>query len=204
MARYQSTKTDQIVLWYKNITFSHSLRGVELAYSGSPRVDASKVEELTNESYIRGRQSATDELNQQILSNRTEVQQLIGETLVQMDQRVEQCMKEVFDEIPALVTNIARRVLADIEIDGEAVKAIVDDLISDLPTNKESIEIFLNPKDLSLLKTYVENMRKAYPHCEFLEDVSLNVGDCRVESNFGSIDGTMETKLKHIEEQLKS
>ena len=190
--------------WYKNITFTHSLRSVELVYSGSPRVDAAKVEELTHESYIRGRQSATDELNQQILSNRAEVQQLIGETMVQMDKRVEQCLKEVFDEIPALVTNIARRVLADVEIDGKTVKAIVDDLISDLPTNKELIEIFLNPKDLELLKSYVEHMDKDYPHCEFMEDASLSMGDCRVESNFGSIDGTIETKLKHIEEQLKS
>ena len=190
------------MLSYKNINFPQFLKGVSISYSGPPRMDPAVADEREKAAYQRGRQEATNELNEQILSNRREVQQLLGETLEVIDQKINNCLKDIMDEIPGLVVSITRRVLADIEIDGDAIKAIVDDVIYDLPSNKDPIEIYLNPKDLELFRTYVSNIEKDYPHCTFLEDPTLNAADCRVESKFGAIDASVDTKLKHIEDQL--
>lgn len=162
------------------------------------------ADEKEKTAYERGKQEATDELNEQILRNRGEVQHLLGETLEILDKKIDTCLKDVMDEIPELVTNIARRVLADIDLDGTAIKAVVDDVICDLPSNKDQIEIYLNPKDLELFQSFVENAEKDYPHCTFLEDSHLKSADCRVESKFGTIDASVDTKLKHIEDQLRS
>jgi len=195
---------EQIVLSFKNIEFNAPLRGVELAYHGRPRMEAGEVERLVKEAYENGREEATQDYNNQILSQRSEVQQLLGDTLENLDKRVEVCLKEVFEEIPGLVTNIARRVLADVELDGEMIQAIVEDVVSDLPSNKQEIHVFLNEQDLELLNSYLEGSQNQFSHCKFQADPSLNRADCRVLSNFGSIDGRVETKLKHIEDQLRA
>jgi flagellar assembly protein FliH len=195
---------DPIVLSYKNIIFPQFLRGVSINYSGPPRIDPLDADQRERAAYERGRQEATDELNEQILRNRGEVQHLLGETLELLEQKIDTCLKDIMDEIPALVTTIARRVLADIELDGVAIKAVVDDVICDLPSNKDQIEVYLNPKDLELFHSYVENIEKDYPHCTFIADPHLKAADCRVESKFGAIDASVDTKLKHIEDQLRS
>ena len=192
------------MLSYKNINFPQFLKGVSVSYSGPPRIDPVLAEEREKIAYERGRQEATAELNEQILRNRREVQQLLGETLEIIDEKINSCLKDMMDEIPALVTNVTRRVLADIELDGNTIKALVDDVISELPSNKEPIEVYLNPKDLELFHSFIPNIEKDYPHCSFIEDPRLGVADCRVESKFGAIDASVETKLKHIEDQLKS
>ena len=193
---------ERIVLSFKNIEFTAPLKQVELGYHGRPRVDASEVDRLKREAFEKGKEEATQTFNNQILSQRSEVQQLLGETLEAMDRKVESCLKDIFEEIPSLVTNIARRVLADVELDGAMIKAIVDDVISDLPSNKEQVQIFLHEQDLGLLEDYLEGQQSKYSHCKFKSDPDLRRADCRVVSNFGSIDGRVETKLKHIEDQL--
>lgn len=195
---------DQTVSSYKNIHFTHFLREVSVAYAGSPRIDALDADAREKAAYERGRQEVADELNEQILYNRREVQQLLGETLEILDKKIDRCLKEVVEEIPALVTHISRRVLADVKLDGEIIKAVVDDVIGDLPSNKEEVQIYLCPGDLVLFHSYVENLEKDYPRCSFIEDSQLKPADCRVQSTFGAIDATVETKLKHIENQLRS
>jgi flagellar biosynthesis/type III secretory pathway protein FliH len=193
---------EQIVSWYKDIVFSNSLKGLELSYSGPPRLDASEAVKREKAAHQSGREEATNELNEQILQNRREVQQLLGETLEILDRKIDDCLKDMMDEIPELVVQICRRVLADVEIDGHKIKAIVDDVIADLPTHKETIEIFLSPHDLELFMKYMEDPEKNYPKCKFSSDSTLGSADCRVVSRFGAIDARVSTKLKHIQEQL--
>lgn len=188
----------------KNIVFSDFLKGIELGYFGKPRMDAAVVEQQVAEAYARGQEEITQIMNNQILSQRTEVQHLLGETMEHLDRKVESCLKEIFDEIPALVTSIARRVLADVSLDGATIQAIVDDVISDLPSNKEEVQVFLSPEDLDLFRGYLENAEADYPHCRFEADPALGRADCRVLSHFGAIDARVDTKLKHIEDQLHS
>jgi len=192
------------VLSFKNIEFNASLKAVELGYHGRPRVDAREVDRRVEEAYLRGREEATQAFNKQILSQRTEVQQLLGETLEVLDMKVDKCLRDVFEEIPALVTNIARRVLADVELDGAMIKAVVDDVISDLPSNKGEIQVYLSPRDLESLEAFLEGTQLQFPHCNFKSDPLLGPADCRVVSHFGAIDGRVSTKLKHIEDQLHS
>jgi flagellar biosynthesis/type III secretory pathway protein FliH len=193
---------EQIVSWYKDIYLTHSLKGLELTYSGPPRLDANEAEAQQQAAFARGREEATSELNEQILRNRREVQQLLGETLEILDRKIDGCLKDMMEEIPELVVQICKRVLADTEIDGATIKAIVDDVISDLPAHKEAIEIFLSPSDLELFQKYMEDPEANYPKCKFSPDPNLGSADCRVVSRFGAIDGRVSTKLKHIQEQL--
>ncbi len=188
----------------KNIDFDASLKGVELSYCGQPRMEAHIVAQQVEEAYVKGKEEATQDYNNQILSQRSEVQHLLGDTIETMQSKVDQCLKEVFEEIPALVTNIARRVLADVELDGAMIKAVVDDLISDLPNNKEEVQVYLCKEDFELLQSYLEDGESKYPHLRFEVDTSLTRADCRVVSHFGVIDGLVKTKLKHIQEQLHS
>jgi flagellar biosynthesis/type III secretory pathway protein FliH len=192
------------VLSSRTLQFDHFLRGVQLSYHGNPRVDADEVERRIEQAYLEGQEATTSVFNNQILSQRTEVQQLLGETLEAINAKVDRCLREVFEEIPGLVTNIARRVLAGIELDGPMVDAVVRELISDLPSIKERIHIYLNDKDLRILESYAGDLPQRYANCIFVADPELGPADCRVTSSFGTIDGRVSTKLKHIEDQLRT
>jgi flagellar assembly protein FliH len=180
------------------------LRKVKLAYSGLPRVTVEERDAAVLDAYRKGRQEASDELNHQILHNRREVQQLLGETLEILDAKVDRCIREMLEEIPSLVTGIASRVLAGVELDGAMVQGIVNEVIADLPSHKKQIEVFLSPRDLERFLSYLDTLDRDYPHCRFTADPHLESGDCRVESQFGSIDARVNTKLRHIQEQLAS
>jgi flagellar biosynthesis/type III secretory pathway protein FliH len=192
------------VLWYKEISLHMPLRKVTLGHFGPPKVTVAKAKDEAKAAYRKGKQEATDELNQQILNNRREVHQLLGETLEALDRKIDRCIKDIVDEIPGLVTSIARRVLAEVEIDGAIVRNIVNEVIGDIPSSRQQVEIFLNPNDLALFLSYVEGLERDYPNCKFTGDSHLRSGDCRVESLFGVIDARIDTKLKHIEQQMAS
>jgi hypothetical protein len=40
------------------------------------------------------------------------------------------------------------------------------------------------------------------PHVKFIEDPSLQSGDCQVKSRFGLLDGRIATKVRKIKEEL--
>jgi flagellar assembly protein FliH len=192
------------VLSYKNVYFEHPLREVTLAYSGRPKVAEEQARQMEREAYIRGREEATNELNQQILHNRREVHQLLGETLETLDVKVSDCLKDIFREIPDLVIRIASQVLGRLDLDAVTIRAIVDDVLGDLPTGKHPIDVFLSPRDLDVFRSYSDSLENDYPGIHFKDDPRLVSGDCRVESLFGTIDARIETKLRHVREQLNA
>ncbi len=194
---------DQTVLSFKNITFDKSLREVSVVYSGPARVDHDEVVKREEAAYERGKQEATDVMNQQILHNRREVHQLLGQTLEVMDEKVEKCMHDMLDEIPGLVTHIVRQLIKGIELDGKAIQGIIDDVLHDLPSGKQPMDVYLSPRDLEVFKTFTSELEQNYPNISFQDDSELSSGDCRAESLFGAIDARMETKLKHIQDQLE-
>jgi hypothetical protein len=68
------------VLWSKEVSTHLPLRKVTLGHFGPPKIPVAQAHAEAKEAYRRGKQEATDELNQQILNNRREVHQLLGET----------------------------------------------------------------------------------------------------------------------------
>ncbi|TWT39414.1 FliH/SctL family protein [Blastopirellula retiformator] len=68
------------------------------------------------------------------------------------------------------------------------------------------ITVHMNPSDIDAMDQGASNsanvLRKLSPS-QVTPDASLSRGGCRVETQFGEIDGQIETQLQRIEEQLK-
>ncbi|MBN2235378.1 MAG: hypothetical protein JW706_09525 [Opitutales bacterium] len=190
--------------WSKRISLDRPLLKVSLGRFGPPPVEKDEAESMADEAYAKGRQEATDELNEYILHNRREVHQLIGQTLEIMDTKIDHCLREIMQGIPELVVGICRQVFSKLDLDGAVVRGVVDDVLQDLPTQRHGVTVYLCPRDLELFRGYVDTMDKDYPAIEFMADPKMESGDCRVESRFGEIDARISTKLRHIEDQLKA
>lgn len=68
------------------------------------------------------------------------------------------------------------------------------------------ITVHMNPLDIDAMDKGAANsanvLRKLSPS-QVIADPQLSRGSCRVETQFGEIDGQIETQLRRIEEQLK-
>jgi flagellar biosynthesis/type III secretory pathway protein FliH len=54
--------------------------------------------------------------------------------------------------LPDLVIGIAERVLGQVKLDGEGIEQLVKSMIAEFADEDEKLEVFLNAKDLELLK----------------------------------------------------
>ena len=103
----------------------------------------------------------------------------------------------------AISERILRRELTDRpQISLELVRETLE-----LATGGDQVRILLSPNDYRTLGNHVTDLAQTIGTLgtvEVVADASIDVGGCRVETQFGSIDQQVETQLRRIEEELKN
>ena len=184
------------------VRFAEPMTGVEIAYDGAARVEASAHESDVDASYRRGYDEASSQYNQQILDFRSEVNDIREGTFSALEERFGTVLKEARDALVTLTYECVARTLGGIKISSEIVHSIVSSVIEESGLDEERMEIRLNPKDLDLLTEFESELRSKHPRLEFVTDETLKRGDCLLNSRFGKVDGLLSTKLDRLKDGL--
>jgi flagellar biosynthesis/type III secretory pathway protein FliH len=108
-------------------------------------------------------------------------------------------MEETEDQLVTLAATIAKRVIGrEISIDPEILLTLAAEGIDALG-DRDRVVVrfgFLDRDDL--LASMVERLKRRAPRCEVLQDPSLGPGQCVVESEFGQVDESVETRLDNV------
>jgi flagellar assembly protein FliH len=129
--------------------------------------------------------------------------ELQRQTLEGLAARHDALIGQFCEMLPGLVMEAARRVLATVEIDEKIVKNIVAELITEIHPGADGLEISLNERDLELIEGVESMYDQKYPGICFISNRDLHPGDCIVRSRFGTLDGSIATKLDNVEALLQ-
>ncbi len=186
----------------KTIVLSGLIRGVTLGYFGPPPLPLSEVAKREAAAFQRGKQEAAAVFDRQIVEMRQELLHLQQTVFQRLDDEFRQMQATVGERLPDLILALVRRILAGLELDPGAVKALVDEVLSEMSQGGE-IEVVLCPKDMELLGSAKEDFMNDYAGLKFTADAGLGSGDCMVRSRFGLVDARIETKLRKLDVELR-
>ena len=117
-----------------------------------------------------------------------------------LDQALLEFDQQVADELLALATEIAQRVVrAEISARPDVILRVVHEALAQLP--HQHATIFLHPDDASLVRSYVGDALAHAGH-RLLDEPRLNPGDCTLESGSSQLDATVATRWRRVVEAL--
>jgi len=220
------------LLFNKKVHFSENPKGFSVKYFGPPNVSVQDRDDAFTKGVEEGKAQATHFYQDEIRKLRDEFGLRQNNLLNSINSKVEETLAELESRLPDLVLGLVERVLPGVEFDCNAIEEIVRSMIKEFTNEDETLEVFLSPKDLALLKGMNSLEKPAessedddgfasaiagifdnldgedallpdLPNVSFFADESLHRGDCQVKSRFGLLDGRISTKLRRIEEGLK-
>jgi flagellar assembly protein FliH len=110
-------------------------------------------------------------------------------------------LKSAEEDIAALVMNVARKV---INTELTMNKKIILNLVSEAlmrSSNRDSLVIRVSREDYDFVKENEESIKERVDGLGFLDikqDPSLNAGSCIVETHYGCIDSSIETRMERL------
>ena len=220
------------MLFNKKVHFPESPKGFSVKYFGPPAVSVHDRDNASAKGVEEGKSQATQFYQDEIRKLRDEYGLRQKNLLNSINSKVEETLAELESRLPDLVLGLVERVLPGVEFDCNAIEEIVRSMIKEFTNEDETLEVFLSPEDLALLKGMNSPEKPAesneddggfasaiagifdnldgddallpdLPNVSFFADESLQRGDCQVKSRFGLLDGRISTKLRRIEEGLK-
>lgn len=194
-------------LFKETVQFAKPLKSIRVVPPGpppEPSVPENVVKQREAAARQQGVQEAQQQMNQQILEQRKEVEQLQQQVLGTLEKRHQAIINEINHRLPALVITLVRRILPGIESTPESVQTTIEEALGELSNPDKDLTVHLSEGDYALLGSYQENFASNYPGISFEKDTSLTTGDVVLRSRFGTVDARVETKLKKIEDSFKS
>jgi len=134
----------------------------------------------------------------------TEAFAKLEESISQIISIKEQLIREYEPEIIKLAITISEKILKrEIKISSDHIVEIVSSLVKQLK-DKSKVIIKLSPDDYKDLKNSprLGELKYISTNFEITEDITLSKGGVMVDTAFGTIDGSIETQLEKIKEEL--
>jgi hypothetical protein len=108
-------------------------------------------------------------------------------------------MEETEEQLVALAAAIARRVIGrEIAVDPEILLTLAAEGIDALGERDRVVVRFGFLDSEDLLSSMVDRLKRKAPRCEVLQDPSLGPGQCIVESEFGQVDESVDSRLDNV------
>lgn len=106
------------------------------------------------------------------------------------------------EEMNALILAVARQVTRQaLRLDPEAVLAVVKEALATLPQSTAPLALVLHPEDAALVQAKL-SADPAAPTWRIVEDERMTRGGCRLESETGELDATVENRWHRLVESL--
>lgn len=179
----------------KLIAFDRPLASATLPGRPGRQFTESEVAAARVEGYQEGSDSARAFASQQLVELRAEVEALQDGIFSKLTEADETIARQVKASLPALVMEIARRLLAGFEPPAEVVEKICTETLEQLYPEAENLELMISPRDAALLETVSPSWKNRYPGLRVSPTPALSPGDCQVRSRFGITDARLGAKL---------
>ena len=183
----------------EQVRLRHPLQGVRLGRETPRARTEAEIEIRVREAYQKGYADASAHINQQILEQRTDVNQMRERLFRSLEEGVVAAVAEVRAALPVLTLQALRRVLARVEISRETVAGIIDELLTEIGPDVGPIELRLHPADLALAQDLEPQLARLHPGLRFVADEALQRGDCQAVTRFGKVDARLQNKLEKLE-----
>ena len=121
------------------------------------------------------------------------VMQQFFDPIAQQDQALEEAMLD-------LVLRISEQVIQrELTLDSSQIKQVVRECLKVLPVGSTAVRVYINPQDFEQIKALRERHEEDW---KIIEDDDLLPGGCRFESLNTRVDGSIETRIAHIAQQI--
>lgn len=108
-------------------------------------------------------------------------------------------MEETEVQLVTLAAAIARRVIGrEVSIDPEILLTLAAEGIDALGDRDRVVVRFGSLDRDDILASMIERLKRRAPRCEVLQDPSLAAGQCVVESEFGQVDESVDSRLDNV------
>lgn len=110
----------------------------------------------------------------------------------------EEALQSVAKDIGSLAVEVAARIIkTEVSCDESLVMGMVKDTIQKLGRNPKSVLVKVNPDDATNVRQFLKNDPIPNLNAEIIimEDASVDMGSCVVETNSGLIDASFSTQL---------
>jgi flagellar assembly protein FliH len=168
-------------------------------------MDAS-LRETWQAGYQQGHLDGEKSLSEQLLKQRTELNELLHGTLKSLRQAIPQVVHDTENMVVSLALEVARKLVSDMPVSVPMVEAAVRDALSHVESSSQ-VTVRLHPADLELLQkaaSPVLGSEQAPNDFRFLSSVEVSRGGCLVETRFGTVDARRETKFDLVNKNLLS
>ena len=172
----------------KKVSFPDDLKGFSVRAVSPPSISFTKAQESLTKKFEEGKQHATDFYLSEIESLKNNFIAKQHNVLEKVNERAEQTLGQLYDNLPDLVLEIVQKIIPSIELSGADVEKIVRSLIGEIVDEDETLEVFLCHEDLKLLKA----MGKKHADQEQQTSESSEVDDgfaSAISGIFDNLDG---------------
>lgn len=149
------------------------------------------AENLKNEAYREGEETALNEFQQNLLESR------------EIRERV---WRETEKDLLRLSVRLAEKIIGrEIKKDNKAIVDIVSTALQNA-RQQEGLTVRINPTDLPTVEKEKEKFSSGgrIKFVDFVADPRVSKGGCLIESEVGTIDARLETQLRVLERALLS
>ena len=188
--------------YQKLVAFDRPLSSATIPGRSSKHFTESEASEIRVVAYREGADAARAFANQQVVDFRAEVQSLQEGLFAKLTESEALITQQVQAALPALVVEIARRLLAGFEPPAEAVQKLCSETLEQLYPESENLEVLVCPRDARLLEQISPSWKNRYAGLRITPTPSLSSGDCQVRSRFGITDARLSAKLETLSREL--
>ncbi len=105
--------------------------------------------------------------------------------------------KNTIAEMAQLSALVAEQVVkTELALKPELIAHVISDLVAQLPVNEDAINIALHPEDLrSINGMHGTGAEDAFDRCKFVEDESLQRGDCRLSTKDSVLNAQLHDRI---------
>lgn len=165
--------------------------------------EAAKLKENSkSEGFEEGYRSGKETLEKEFLPKL----KILDDTLRQLQSEKETQLKTYDTDIKDIIISVSEKIIKqEISTNPDIIKNNVISVIEKISECK-MIKIFVNPEDIKLLEDYKKNIQAHLPGLKKLSihpEENIMPGGCKIETEFGSFDATIEKQLSEIDNELK-
>ena len=165
----------------------------------------SKIEEIKEEAYKESYDLAYREAKNDFINEISSIKESFEAMAIEVENFRNRVLNEKSDDIAELSLKIASIIIRrETLLDGELVERNIREALKKVPISKK-LTIIVNMEDLEHIKDIKNSIIASIngvEKVEIIENSNIERGGCIVETSVGTIDATIESQFKLLEERL--
>ncbi|HEV2456352.1 MAG TPA: FliH/SctL family protein [Verrucomicrobiae bacterium] len=186
--------------WSKTITFEQPVQAVKLR-AKAPAVEQRDVaQEREKAAYDQGRRDGEQLLQEQLLQQRREMAELQNGIVASMREMLPKMRHEMETALIQLSLESAQKIVGGLPINVKTVEKVVREALEQVQDTAE-IAIQIHPDDFALLQKRKSPLLEDSPGkspLRFVPSAEISRGGCIIQTRFGLVDASRETKMEQL------